>query len=219
MQSRAKGANPNNKPHHSRVPRSNRGRLGLRCGSIPQEIDLTAAYNLWHEAVEEGADEIEVLDGETEGGANGDDVPRSVLSVGAQERRQRAEAVYAASMERTRVEMEDGLRMKDAASEVAKQERPVKMEQPRASARAAETDLMERELAELVQRQATLSRILTAKAGKTVPSPFPSPLLPLDLRPLASTSHKIKVTTRWRRRACTTMSSGKRELGRWKGIW
>jgi hypothetical protein len=79
-----------------------------------------------------------VLDGETEGGANGDDVPRSVLSIRTQERRQRAEAVYAARMERTRLEMEDGLRMKDAASEVAKQERPVKMEQPGASAGAAE---------------------------------------------------------------------------------
>lgn len=89
--------------------------------------------------------------------------------------------------------------MEEQANKQAKQERSVKMEQPGESAKDAETEVMERELAELVQRQATLARILAAKAGKTAPHlSTPSPSFPSSpssgLPPLATTSHKIKVT-------------------------
>jgi hypothetical protein len=80
----------------------------------------------------------------------------------------------------------------------------VEMEEPGVSAKDAETEVMGG-VAELIQRQATLARILAAKAGKTAPPLFPSSASPSspsspDIRPLAATTHRVKVSapTAWK---------------------
>lgn len=125
---------------------------------------------------------------------------RSTLSVGAVERRARLVAAYEASVERLTVEMEDQIRLEDERSDAAKQEQQsVKLEQPTGSAKNTEAAVIERELVELDERRVTLARILASKQDAKLLPPSP-PLstassLSLELRPLATTSHRAKVTT------------------------
>jgi hypothetical protein len=129
---------------------------------------------------------------------DGESIAISVLSVGAVERRERAEAKLAQEQQEQRVKMEEELRLAEEASAAAKEGRSIKMERPNESAADAEEEVVKREMAELSQRYARLGSVMQAKYGKMV-----NPLLPVssvyadddeEVVELATTSYKVKVT-------------------------
>jgi hypothetical protein len=139
-------------------------------------------------------------------GASGDDqrndgisVAPSAFSIGAQERRAVAEAMFAREQQEKRVKMEEELRLAEEALLAAKGGGSVKIEQPHESAAGAEEDVVQREMAELSKRYARLGSVMQAKYGRTAP---PISLVASvyadddedEVAELATTSFKVKVT-------------------------
>ncbi|GAA5973563.1 hypothetical protein JCM11641_007122 [Rhodosporidiobolus odoratus] len=129
----------------------------------------------------------------------------SVLSVNSVTRRAAAEASYQCAQEqrrqayeqeeeRIRLELEARLNAEDVQSEAVKQEASEVGVRPNESAAAAELGVVERELADLEARRASLERILEAKRGQVTPVVVVQKDDKLIVQPLASLTVKVKAT-------------------------